>query len=60
MSGPFDERGIGRYHDADLMAQVAVEAHRRGERDVVLAAIVLPGVLDRIVEIEESADARRD
>jgi hypothetical protein len=59
--GPaFDERGIGRYHDSNLIAQVAIEAHRRGDDDVVLAAIVLPGVLDRIVAIEEKdhGDAR--
>lgn len=57
--GPrFDERGIGRYHDVDLMAHLAIEAHRRGDGAVVLAAIVLPGVLDRIVEIEQRSKGR--
>ena len=46
----FDERGIGRYHDPVLMAQVAVRAIRRGDTGAAMAAALLPGVLDVLVE----------
>ena len=49
----FDERGIGRYDDPDLMADVAMRAHRRGDREIATMAILLPGVLAKVVEREE-------
>lgn len=48
-----DERGIGRYHDTELMACVAIRLGNRGEGDAALAALVLPGVLDRVVAIQD-------
>lgn len=49
---PFDERGVGRYHDADLMARTALMARERGNLDAARTAILLPGVLDRVAQLE--------
>lgn len=38
----------------DGVARATIKAAQNGERDVVLAGIVLPGVLERITEIERT------
>lgn len=48
----FDERGVGRYHDVDLMARTAIAAYRRGDYDAARMAIVLPGVAERVAQLE--------
>lgn len=52
----FDEGGIGRWHDVEMMADVAMRARDRGDVEVSRMCVLLPGVLDRIVQIEKERE----
>lgn len=54
----FDERGIGRFHDVDMMARVGLDAADRGDTPVARMCVILPGVLNRIIELEDERGYR--
>ena len=48
------EPGTLDFEDKESWARAAIACGRRGEGDAALAALLVPGVLEKVVEIERA------